>query len=651
VEITDNRRKKTRTVIEDSDTMLPRFFVEELDEDDPEEVQFEDGCLKTPEQSRRAPSTNRDSGYSSGSARRQRREGPRDNVRKRILNPSKWKSNVAKEAYNSGMEHVTPRGYKRNARVMKPPCHSSCTKCKARRLTEEERAHIFNHFWKKLVSTQAKRMFIKLSVKCSQPKTLSTLPEKARKTSRTYSFTVNRKEVKVCKTTFLNTLAICDSWVETTIAKSSNGNGLSPEKRGKHLNRPHRYGPETVQSVKDHINTFPRVMSHYCRERTKREYLETGLNQEKMYRMYCSWADQKGIAKLASLAMYKNIFNREYNLGFFMPKKDQCEVCKRWKTALNQEERAKMVQEYSLHLSNKKAVCKYQKTDKAAASKTKCMAAFDLQKVLICPRSETSVMYYKSKLSIFNFTIWDENEKEGHCYLWNETEGQKGANEVATNVYDFIQKKVKDGTQEFFFYSDGPTGQNKNRMVFSMYLTAAQKFNVKITHRFLEPGHTWSPADSIHARIETEAKDQEIFSPEEWMTLILNAKVNGKPYRLNIVTHDNILDFHYLVNRQDWTRDSMKRTVYWSQVREIVCDGKHPNVVFYRYNFSEELSKVKVVLKTDLDINTQDYTPPKAYNSRFPLAPNKAKDLRWLMQKKAIPTKYHGVFEELLSVK
>lgn len=48
-------------------------------------------------------------------------------------------------------------------------------------------------------------------------------------------------------------------------------------------------------------------------------------------------------------------------------------------------------------------------------------ASFDQQKVLTTPRSEISVMYYRRKISYFNFTIFNLSTKEGECSVSDET--------------------------------------------------------------------------------------------------------------------------------------------------------------------------------------------------------------------------------------
>ena len=82
------------------------------------------------------------------SVTRRRKSSPREeNARKRQRCPAKWKNNISKQAYNSGIAHVTPRNFSRKARQLGQGCRAGCKKC-SRKLTLQEREVIFKHFWK-----------------------------------------------------------------------------------------------------------------------------------------------------------------------------------------------------------------------------------------------------------------------------------------------------------------------------------------------------------------------------------------------------------------------------------------------------------------------------------------------------------------------
>lgn len=134
-------------------------------------------------------------------------------------------------------------------------------------------------------------------------------------------------------------------------------------------------------------------------------------------------------------------------------------------------------------------------------------------KVLQCPLSNINIFYYNRKLSSFNFTVFDMGKKKAICYLWDESVEKRGANEVSSCLLNFIQTNVEQGTKEFRFWSDNCAGQNCNRFVYSLYIYAAKKFNIYITHRFLQKGHTQNEGDSIHSVIKRASQTKTIYTP------------------------------------------------------------------------------------------------------------------------------------------
>lgn len=87
-----------------------------------------------------------------------------------------------------------------------------------------------------------------------------------------------------------------------------------------------------------------------------------------------------------------------------------------------------------------------------------------------------------------------------------------GSNEIATCLLKFMKHKKENGVKSFCFYSDNCGGQNRNRFIFAMWEYAAFKLKIKITHTFLEKGHTQNEGDSVHACIE-RAQKGKIYIP------------------------------------------------------------------------------------------------------------------------------------------
>lgn len=559
-----------------------------------------------------------------------------------------WSRAKCKRLLNTGQEHVTPKKCVRRARKVGKACQQNCRICK-QRLTDEERQHIHNKFWR--IGDHTRHWdYIVQHVTVSSPKKTFALPEHEKTVTRKYSFLVQGKPRIVCKTMFLRTLDIPDAWVKTAFNKlTRNGTTVSPDKRGKHTSRRRRNNEATKQSVVDHINKYPRIESNYCRQRSKREYLESGLSILKMYKDYIVWATEQGI-KPATARTYREIFNRQFNIGFFKPRKDQCAECNRFKYALPQE-KLKLKDSYEHHIKNRNLGNKLKSEDKAAGENSTdiCVACFDLQKVLSCPRSETSVFFYRSKLSLYNFTIFDLNLHQGFCYMWTEITAGRGANEVASNLLSFIKMKSESGTKEFRFYSDGPTGQNKNRFVFAQYLLASSKLQVSITHRFLEPGHTHMEVDSMHARIEKEASRKELYVPQEWFELVINSKQEGEKYRVIDVQQSDIYNFKPLVEKQNWAQDINKVKIHWSKVKEVHVSASAPNILKFKYDYEGENFSVNVTQKRGHSVNLVTYELPNVYYSKLPLKPKKIRDIKWLCDTNAIPSLYHGFYGAIIN--
>jgi hypothetical protein len=595
--------------------------------------------------------------------KRSRVDAPRKPARKRVACPSRWKVSQAKRALDSGMAHISPyTGTERPERKLRAGCGEKCNRCQIR-LTLEQRISIHKSFYE-LENHQRQLDYIFSRIQCITPKKKYAAPgNQGCEKIRIYHLKLNGKDIRVCKTMFMDTLSICDSWIKTATNNSRTDPEFVPEdRRGKHGNRPSKYHDEEKNSIRNHINLIPRIESHYTRERSKREYIEQGLTVEELYRRYVEWCKPQNFDRVPSLSMYRKIFNEEFNIGLFKPKKDQCVTCSKWKRACTAE-KVKMARMYAIHRENNITGQRLKSADKAEAQLPEnceklCVASYDLQKILSCPKSELATMFYKSKLSVYNFTIFDMGPKLGTCHLWDETQAKKSSSEVASSVYNFMQKQHQKGITEFRFYSDNPTSQNKNRNVFAMYLLASVKLQVKVTHRFLEVGHTHMEVDSMHATIEKATDRREIFDTEEWCDHILNAKKNAPnskdpaaKYAIEKVGETYlILDFKPLVKSQNWEVDTNKQKIKWTKVREVSMDPSRPSCVLIKYYYKKDPITLNVSEKRGRPVNLKTYQPPSAYNSLFPLPPNKARDLRSLMRDGSIPTKYHPWYENLLSI-
>ena len=268
--------------------------------------------------------------------------------------------------------------------------------------------------------------------------------------------------------------------------------------------------------------------------------------------MYLVYTKKKNV-KSVSEHYYRWVFNYKFKLSFHVQKKDMCDHCVRYAKIPENRKTELEIKIHNSHVNNKKTPRKLlvQNVEEAKTKSFINVACFDLQKVLTIPKSNNSSFYYSRKLAAFNFTIYDVAKKEGFCYVWNESIGNRGADEIASFVYNYILMKKTEGVTEFHFYSDSCGGQNRNKIIFSMYSKVAEELGVKITHRYFVSGNSQNPGDTMHARIETKAKSQNIFTQEQWCDVICTAVVK-KPYTVYQVTNNFIYNFSHIAEKRKW---------------------------------------------------------------------------------------------------
>lgn len=97
-----------------------------------------------------------------------------------------------------------------------------------------------------------------------------------------YFLPMDGRQLDVCKIMFLNTLGISEKTMRTSIKNVQVNGVLLPQKRGGRSEERRKHDLEDTERIKEHINKFDRVESHYTRSKSTREYLHSDLNLTKM---------------------------------------------------------------------------------------------------------------------------------------------------------------------------------------------------------------------------------------------------------------------------------------------------------------------------------------------------------------------------------
>ena len=202
------------------------------------------------------------------------------------------------------------------------------------------------------------------------------------------------------------------------------------------------------------------------------------------------------------------IKNSKEWIWLFKAKKDQCDICV-------QHEVGSIDQEiWEAHITRKDIARAEKEEDKAKAiacyedgyDGEKVLAiVVDMQAVLLCPSLQASSLYYKKKLCVHNYTIYDLATKDVTCYVWHEGEGGVSSNEFCSCLTDYLERRA-DKYDSFVIYSDGCCYQNRNVTLSNALYDFSKRTGKQVIQKILEKGHTQSEVDSVHATIERKLK-------------------------------------------------------------------------------------------------------------------------------------------------
>jgi hypothetical protein len=308
--------------------------------------------------------------------------------------------------------------------------------------------------------------------------------------------------------------------------------------------------------------------AHYVRKDTSKKFLSANLNLSELYRLYKKMKIDKN-EKPISKTKYSNIFYT-FNLTFHTPKKDRCTECFTYEHLTDPYDEQIKQQENHIKQKNEAREEKSKDKENAIKNDTFFCAVFDLQKVLTTPYLTAGQVYHSRKLNSFNLSIYDLAKKQATHNVWDETEGNRGACEVASILYQTLRRL--EGITEVTLYSDRCPGQNHNHFIVTMFhhfISTASNSSIKIiNHKFLCTGHSENECDSSHAAIEVNKKNVPVYVPFEWYNVIRTAK-KQKPYIVIPFDHTEFYNFKlfHRENKLSMKVDESGNKISWTQIR------------------------------------------------------------------------------------
>nr|CAI5820048.1 unnamed protein product [Callosobruchus analis] len=151
-------------------------------------------------------------------------------------------------------------------------------------------------------------------------------------------------------------------------------------------------------------------------------------------------------------------------------------------------------------------------------------------------------MYYKMKLVVHNFILFNLKTQDGYCFLWHEAEGGLTANEFSSILCSFLENAVipnlPNDNKTIILYSDGCTGQNRNCILANTFVNLCMLHEVTIIQKYLEKGHTQMEVDSMHSCMEKKIRNRKINIPADYVHACKIARTHPKPYDVKFLIHE-----------------------------------------------------------------------------------------------------------------
>ncbi|KAJ4440992.1 hypothetical protein ANN_10841 [Periplaneta americana] len=140
------------------------------------------------------------------------------------------------------------------------------------------------------------------------------------------------------------------------------------------------------------------------------------------------------------------------------------------------------------------------------------------------PLLPVNEIFYLCQVWQFNFCIHSAKSTKSTMFMWNESQGHKGVNDVVSCLNNYITKVLSAEVDSLYLFSDGCIGQNKNMKVVQYPITLVASGRLKcITHYFPVKCHSFLPCDTSFTRIEKiKRKKEKVETPREWEDIVKN---------------------------------------------------------------------------------------------------------------------------------
>lgn len=462
---------------------------------------------------------------------------------------------------------------------------------------------------------------------------------------------------KVCQTFVLKLLQV----PRTTLFRAVNSAKVNPnaiDKRGKYPAK--RVDSRGKAFIKQFISELPVYESKYNRSASSAKFLHPGINVKQIYLKYkekCSEIQQ--MKKVLSLALFTQIFNKEFDLMFFKTLKKTCLKCVRIDSDLKKQvisinKRIELTEEKDKHLNLVRSTVKefFDVVEQSQSpSENFVVFSFKLGTPIDIPSINLVKDVTKRRIWLHNFCVYNETSELGFIYVWPEFTAMSGSQEIGSCLIRHLSETLPKDTKKVIFYSQSNKGQNRNAKISLMlkkFLHSCPSDELKtIEQRFFVNGHGYTKCDECLETIQNLKKTpKEIWTSADWLIQMCQEKNTNLNILINEMHAEHFLSskpLENLISSRKISSDNNK--IQWPMFTKIIYEKENP--------FGFQIATSGLINEPLAKINFQkrhtnanfDVILPILYPNGRAITKKKFHDLQDLLEE--IPAEFHTFYNEL----
>jgi hypothetical protein len=490
-----------------------------------------------------------------------------------------------------------------------PMCNCRCND----KFAMNERSLMNYQYWS--LTPDERRLWLRTTLSIQGCKRHRGVSPDARKNTIVWHLPKNGDRVKVCKTFFMAVLGMLRSSDKAIRFALFSGDPSSIQPPTDRRGQQPATNKGDEEQIREHIASYKPCAPHYRRAHAPhRRYLPTELSGAEMHRQYNELYPQAQVSHMS----YRRVLATE-NIAFTPLGHEECELCTEHmyhlKVAGHDADDCTVCCRHAEHHQRYiNAREEYVKDANRDWEQGEVVVSADLMKVVVLPSLPHKICLFTSRLIAFNMTFAllkpekkattkrDRSAESGAqvAILWHEALAGRDGCDIVSVYWKWLL--LQRDCLRLTIYADNCGAQNKQWALYTMLVYAVNSDLIKakkITFKYLESGHTFMSADSLHHQCEHALRNKVVADYSDFRSA-LGSKM--------VILDMDVQDF------AEWQSGVSRYQINSYAKRPLMTDisvaqfERGSNEMFFKFEFDERAFHRYTLFKRKFTIS--DLPPP-----------------------------------------